>query len=137
MPKPSLFIVDTTDLRKALDKAEQDVKANLAAANRAAAEVVVARALPRVPVRSGRLRASVKALGSQSRGEAKAGGRKVPYAATVHFGRKRGNVGRPPGNHKGNNRVKGRPFLTDAAVASQDDVRRVYERMIDDIVKDI
>lgn len=124
MAKASLFTVDTTELRKAFEQAEDDVNKRLAQANLLAAQVVVQRALPKVPVRSGRLKASVKALGSKRRGEVKAGGKKVPYANTIHWGsRRRG--------------IKARPFLHDAARESEARVRQVYERAIDDIVKDI
>lgn len=86
----------------------------LRAAHRAAADVVVRRAVPKVPVRSGRLRQSVRALAGQRDAKVNAGSARVPHAGAVHFGRKRGNVGSPPGNHPGANPMQGTPFLFDA-----------------------
>jgi len=83
-------------------------------ANRDAAQVVVNKARPNVPVRTGRLRSTLRATGSQRAGSAIAGRAAVRYAAATHWGRLIGNVGSPPGNRKGPNIVKGRPFLLDA-----------------------
>jgi len=75
----------------------------LADANKKAAEVVVRRALPNVPVRSGKLKASVKAMSTPKKGNVRAGTpSRVPYAAAIHWGRKRGGV------------IPARPFLWNA-----------------------
>lgn len=103
------------ELRRAFRQIDGDLGKALAAANKTAAEQVVEAALPAVPVRSGRLKSSVRALGSQRSGRAVAGKAGVPYAAAIHWGRKRGNVGWPPGNRMGRNVIQGRPFLWDAA----------------------
>lgn len=110
------------------------LKAALAQANKAGADVVAQAAKPRAPRRSGRLAGSIRALGSQAKGRVRAGGAGVPYAAAIHWGRRTGNVGRPPGNHPGPNPIAGVPFLTDAASASTSRVVDVYRQAIDEKV---
>jgi hypothetical protein len=56
-----------------------------------AAELVVARARPKVPTRTGAARASLKARSSQREGRVAAGGRKAPYYPWLDFG---GTTGR-------------------------------------------
>lgn len=101
----------------------------LKTANLFAAEVAVDEANPQIPTRSGRLKSSTEATATASAGKAQA---KTAYAAAIHWGRKRGNVGRPPGNHKGNNPIKGRPFLWDAAQRS---VPRIEPEYRDEIMR--
>lgn len=113
---------------------DRDLQKALMAANKTAAQVVVSAALPKVPVRTGRLRASVKALGSQKSGRAVAGGGKVAYGPAVHYGRKRGNVGREPGNHPGANPTTAQPFLQDAAADREGEVVDVYGVEIDKVM---
>lgn len=105
-------------------------------ANRAAVELVIAAALPHVPVRTGRLRRSLKSVATPEAGVAYAGGPLAPYANTIHWGRIRGNVGSPPRNHQGINMVKGRPFLTDALEAVRVKATEEYQKAIDEIVEE-
>lgn len=126
------------ELRRVLRRVgNKELQATLKAAHQAAARVVVLKALPHVPARSGRLRTSVRALGSQKSGRALAGGARVPYAAAIHWGRKEGNVGSPPGNHRGRNVIVGRPFLRNAADDSLSDIEAAvlgeYRSMFDGI----
>ncbi|MGE3620745.1 MAG: HK97 gp10 family phage protein [Acidimicrobiia bacterium] len=124
--------VDTADLRRALREiGDAGLKKALRDANKTAAQVVVDRALPNVPAVTGRLKASVRALGAQKEAKVAAGTAKVDYAAAVHWGRLRGNVGSPPGNRMSVNVVRGRPFLWNAAEAARRDVVDVYEREMD------
>lgn len=122
------------ELRRVLRRvADKELTAALKEVHHAAARVVVDKALPNVPVRTGRLKRSVRALGSQRSGRAVAGSARVPYAGAIHFGRKKGNVGSPPGNHSGPNKVDGRPFLWDAIQSSTPEIERVaaveYEKV--------
>lgn len=116
--------VDGLDgLRKALRQVgDRDLQKALMRANKTASEVVVKAALPNVPVRTGRLKASVRALGSQRSGRAVAGAASVPYAAAIHWGRKARGV------------IQSRPFLHDAAQKHQAEVASVYEREVDDVM---
>ncbi len=85
-------------------------------ANKKAAEIVVRLALPNVPVRSGRLRASVRAQSSAKKGNVRAGTpSRVPYAAAIHWGRSTGAVGYKHGHYaKSAHPLEGRPFLWNA-----------------------
>lgn len=139
MAKPVVGVeVDSAELRRALRYiGDAGLKKELRDANKSAAQVVVDRALPNVPVRTGKLRRSVRALGSQRDGRAVAGRAAVPYAAAIHWGRKVGNVGWPPNNRKGLNPIKGRPFLWDAAREHQAEVVQQYEESFDRLLDHI
>ena len=113
-------------LRRAGDAGLLDA---LKTANLFAAEIAVDEANPKIPTRSGRLRSQTAATATASAGKAQS---KTAYAAAIHWGRKRGNVGRPPGNHKGPNPIKGRPFLWDAAQRS---VPRIEPEYRDEIMR--
>lgn len=118
--------VDSKALRRALREiGDKGLKKTLAGANKSAAQVVVDEALPHVPVRSGRLKAAVRALGSQKEGSAVAGNARVPYAAAIHWGRKRGGV------------IEGRPFLSTAAEVAEAKAADVYLEAIDGLLDDI
>lgn len=115
------------ELRRAIRKAgDEGLKKALKASNKSAAEIVVRAALPKVPVRSGALKRSVRSLASQKSGRVAAGNARAPHAAAIHFGRKVGNVGRPPGNHPGPNPIAGRMFLWDAANDKAPEVEKQY-----------
>lgn len=119
---PTVRINGLREVRSALRKIGQGLPAALRDAQRAAAQIVVDRALPNVPVRTGRLKGSVRALGSQASGRAVAGNGRVPYAAAIHWGRKRSGA------------FPGRPFLWNAAEEARDDVVRHFEDALDDLI---
>lgn len=104
---------------------DSGVNKALREANKSAAQVVVDAALPNVPVLSGRLKSTVKALGSQTAGNAKAGGVKAPHAAAIHWG-----VGPRPGK-RGPHNIARRPFLSDAAQERGAAIAEEYEVAID------
>lgn len=104
---------------------------------RPAAEEIVKAALPNVPSRSGRLKGSVRALASARSGRAVAGGARVLYAGAIHWGRRRGNVGSPPGNRIGVNPIAGRPFLWNAAQQRRDVIERTAAEAMRQVVKTI
>lgn len=132
MPVGGIAIKGLNELVAAIRTSGDDgLKKALAAANLDAARVVVDVATPNTPRRFGDLQHSLRALGSQRQGRAKA---TVPYAAAIHWGRHVGNVGRPPGNHKGPNPIKGRPFLWNAARQSRTRVAAQYQKAIKQIV---
>lgn len=129
---PVVEIEGAKELRRALKQTgDADLPKALREANRKAAELVVHAALPKVPVRSGRLKSSVKALASQSAGRAKAGSARVPYGPAVHWG-----TG-PRRGLRGPHNIARRPFLLDAAEQQtrqvgdtyQDEIERILERL--------
>jgi HK97 gp10 family phage protein len=98
-----------------------------------AADVVAAEARQRAPVQTGRLQRSIRATANQKSGSVKVGGGRVPYGNTIVWGRKAGNVGSPPGNHKGRNPVAGRPFPQDALDAKREEVVDIYRREVEQV----
>lgn len=111
--------VDYRALKRELKRiADRGLKQELARANKEIAESIVAKALPNVPVRTGRLKRSLRALGNQSGAIGKAGSSSVPYAAAIHWGRKQGGV------------IVGRPFLREAANTVDKKVVDIYEKRI-------
>lgn len=104
---------------------EKDLQEALKRANKSAAEQVVRAALPDVPVRSGRLRAAVRATGSQSAGRALAGGAKAPQALVVHWG------AGPRTGLRGPHNVRRNPFLLNAAQRQAGEVAEEYETEIE------
>lgn len=103
---------------------DKDLKRANRLAYKRAAEIVADKARAGSPVRSGRLRSSVRPLGTQRGGAVRAN---APYASTIQWGRQMGNVGSPPGNRRGRNVVRPQPFMTDALAESREEVVAVYE----------
>ena len=128
----SIRVDGAVELRSAIRQVDREMGKALAAANKGAAQRVVRVAEPLMPTRTGRLKRSLRALGSQRSGRAVAGKASVPYAAAIHWGRKRGNVGYPPGNHPGKNVIKGRPVIWEAA---QREVPRIEPGYRDEVLE--
>lgn len=140
-----LEVKGLSELRFAIKKSQiAGGGAALRGANKAAADIVVRRALPNVPVgRTGKLRGSVRALGSQTKGNVRAGSAAVPYAAVIHWGRKEGNVRYKHGrnvrrSNSTRGSVSGRPFLWDALQAALDsgELGRVYLQSMNELTRD-
>lgn len=107
--QPGIRVEGLREVRKQLRDFEDKVGTDmLRDAHKALAGKVVALAMPRVPVKTGALAASVRGLGSIAAATGKAGGARVPYAAAIHFG-----VDSRPGL-LGPHNIKARPFLFDA-----------------------
>lgn len=126
--------VDGLDqLRRQVRQINPDLGRELRATNKSVAEMVVQAALPNVPVRSGRLRRSVKATATQKAAYGKAGTpARVPYAAAIHWGEGAGNVG--GGASRRNRNIQGRPFLWDAADRTINRAVAEYEDAIQDLL---
>lgn len=121
------------ELRKAIkETGDQALAKALAAANKAAAERVVAAGRPDAPRGpTGRLAGSVRALGSQSSGRAVVGGAKVPYAAAVHWGTGARSGKRGPHN------IARNPFLLNAAERQTQQIAEEYEVEMDRLMEEI
>jgi HK97 gp10 family phage protein len=109
---------------------DTELPKEIRAANKEAAQVVVEAALPNVPVRSGHLRASVKALAGARSASVKAGSAKVPYAAAIHWG------AGPRLGKRGPHNIKKNPYLYNALDKTRDKVISVYEDAIKRITSD-
>lgn len=118
------------DLRKALRKADKSLARDLGQAGKKAADIVAGAARQKIPVRSGRARASLRAAVVSGGGGVKLGGPKAPYASWLDFG---GRVGR--------NKSVIRPFKREgryiypSLAEHRDDVIRTYEELVDDVLR--
>jgi hypothetical protein len=125
------------ELRKIFrDIGDKNLGKELRAANKTVSQIVVEAALPNVPVRSGKLRRSVKALATQTAAYGKAGSKAVPYAAAIHWGEGVGNVHASSGatfKRPGRN-IRGVPFLWDAADQTINRAVREYEDAVQKIL---
>lgn len=98
------------------------------------AELVMARALTRVPVRSGRLRETIRASGTKTAGRVRAGFKRVPYAGPVHFGwatrpnASRGIRGGP---------ITPNPFLYEALDERRAQVLAAYRKKVNEYANDV
>lgn len=104
------------ELRRALRKLQVDLS-DLKAANAAVATYVAAAAAGRAPRRTGRLSSSIRGNKALSRATVRAGGAAVPYAGPIHWGwPARG--------------IEGRPFIPEAAQATESSWLPLYESAI-------
>lgn len=78
-------------LAATLRKAGADMS-RLRDVNKATADVVAGAARVTVPVRSGRLAASIRTSGTQRQGVVRAGRKLVPYAGPIHWGWRARNI---------------------------------------------
>lgn len=107
------------ELRREIRRAQdQGLKRELKEANRAASQTVAVEAKTRhVPIEDGHLEDAIRALGSQSKAQVKAGGARNEtnrYAGVIHFG-------------DPNRGIRPQPFLFEALARKWDDVYEAYE----------
>lgn len=120
------------DLRRALRKAEIDVKDDIKDAHRSVADIVVARARQLVPVAPasmttatpGLLRDSLRTGQTQTAAIGRAGKKRVPYAGPIHWGWFKRNI-------------KPSLFLTKAASETEPKWVAEYEKKFDGILDNI
>lgn len=98
-----------------------DTKTEMKATHLAAAEIVVMGAKRIVPYRTGRLAASIRALATNASGKVRAGSASVPYAGPIHFGWPM-------------RRIAPQPFIYDALDPRREDIKRLYEERIDELI---
>lgn len=138
MPNPNqarqIKVENLREVQKAIrDTGDQELKKQLRLANKNVAEMVVRAALPNVPVKTGRLRQSIRATATQKAAYGKAGrANTVPYAAAIHWGEGAGNVG--GGVSRRNRNIPGRPFLWNAADQVINRAVEEYEDQIQDLL---
>ena len=110
------------DLRKVLKQISDEAPKAITTANKNAATQIATEAARNAPVRTGKLRSSVKALATQTSARMKAGGTNaVPYAPAVHWG-----TG-PREGLRGPHNIKPNPFLWNARQKLAAEVRKDYE----------
>ena len=108
--------------RKELEAVGDEANEDLKKANLEGVEQVLAEALRRVPVRSGKLKATIKGSASKVRGTIRAGTKaKTIYAWPIHFGWAARNI-------------TPNPFLYEALDDRRDEVKEAYETQIAAII---
>jgi len=108
--------------RKELEAVGDEANDDLKKANLEGVEQVLAEALRRVPVRSGKLKATIKGSASKVRGTIRAGTKaKTIYAWPIHFGWAARNI-------------TPNPFLYEALDDRRDEVKEAYETQIAAII---
>jgi len=85
-PKAAVQVEGLRALRRDLRRLGDDAVDELKDVHDRTAKMVFEAALPRVPVRTGRLKQSVRYSGTRTGGTVRAGYKRVPYAGPVHFG---------------------------------------------------
>ena len=108
--------------RQQLEAVGEEANEDLKKANLEGVEQVLAEALRRVPVRSGKLKATIKGSASKVRGTIRAGTKaKTIYAWPIHFGWAARNI-------------TPNPFLYEALDDRRDEVKEAYETQIAAII---
>ena len=126
-------VIGARELRRSLKQAGEDLQ-DLKAANLEAA-TIAARAsadlAPRGP--TGNLERTIRASGTKTAGIVRAGNKKVPYAAAVHWGRNYW----PNAEHskRRRNKTTAQPFISEGAKDSEGQWLPVYERTIEGIIQ--
>lgn len=115
-------VVGLRDLQRALRKVSADAPKELRKTNLEAARIVSDEAVRRVPVRTGRLRDSIRALAQQRGAAVRAGGARVPYAGPIHFGW--------PKRH-----IKPNPFLYEALDRRRQQVLDAYRKGVGHLIR--
>lgn len=105
------------ETQRALREMSDDLRDEMKPTHKAAAEVIVEGSKRYVPVRSGRLASSIRAVATRTSGRVRAGSAAVPYAGPIHFGW--------PAR-----RIKPQPFIYDAMDARRQEVYDLYAQRI-------
>ena len=122
MAKPSIEVEGLNELRKALRQAkDKELNETMREIHRELAREIVQRALPNVPVKTGELKATVRAAGTIRDAIGRVGKATVPYAPPIHWGWPRRNI-------------KPNPFLVDAAQNIERDIVDRYDKAVSDML---
>ena len=115
MVQPGVKIEGARELRKAArDIGGPEGRKAIRQSHKKIADVVTPTARRDVPVRNGKLKASIRPAGTLSKAEVRAGGARVPYAGPIHGGWPARNIAP-------------NPFLTDAVSERYRDVIETLE----------
>ena len=126
--RPQLELVGYRELRRDLRKLGDDAIAGLKQINKEAADIVATAANPLVPVRTGRMKGTLRTSGTTRGGVVRMGRKAVPYAGPVHFGwpsrpdRAKGWRGGP---------IEPNPFLYDAMDKRVPEVMAAYNKYLE------
>lgn len=120
--QPAIQVDGLDELRRELRRLkDRELNEAMKAVHKELADEVTKRALPKVPVRTGTLKSTVRSTGTVRDAIGRVGKASVPYAAPIHWGWASRNIPR-------------RPFLTDAAAALERDITDRYDRHVADML---
>ena len=109
------------EVQYSLTKLGKDARNDMKPAHMAAAELVVYKARPMAPYRTGQLADSLRAFARQRSGIVRAGSTAVPYAGPIVFGwPARG--------------IKANPFIYEAADKRRAEIVAIYEKRINELI---
>jgi hypothetical protein len=97
--------------------------------------ILVNRARPLIPVKTGRLAANAQPVGLVRGGQARVLGSRVPYANPIHWGwlvvsaNHKGTL--KPGTYRG---IAPQPFFSEALGYSKEEIFRTYDRLMQDYI---
>lgn len=107
-------------------------------ANIEAAETLIRAALPLVPVRTGRLKGTLKPAKTKNYAAARAGLNSVPYAGPIHWGWARVGAKHKgklrPGGPRSFRNVPPNPFFSKALGYTYEEIRANYERNMQTLI---
>lgn len=108
-------------LRRTLKDASGDLVKGLAGTHREVSSLVVAQARPGAPHRTGRLAASLRPGGTQTKAIVRAGSAAVPYAGPIHWGWAARNI-------------TANPFVVRVVDNSEEAIKATYLTRVDEIL---
>lgn len=110
------------EVQYSLHKLGKDARNEMKPAHKAAAELVVYKARPMSPVRTGALRDTLRSFARQRSGVVRAGDVSVPYAGPIVFGWPvRG--------------IRANPFIYQAADARRTEIVALYEKRMAELIR--
>jgi hypothetical protein len=138
MPDAEVQVDGLRKLQRALKQIDPELQAELKSGLKATAERVAGDARSRVPQKSGRAAASLRA-GADTKGAYVAGGKaSVPYYGWLDFGTRTAKSGQArtvgPWKGTGAGPARGR-FIYPAIDANRDDIERDAARLMDDVAE--
>ena len=86
MAVAQLRLIGYRELKRDLRRMGDEAIADLKRVNKEAADMVADTARPEIPVRSGRLKGTLRTTGTMRGGVVRMGRKAVPYAGPIHFG---------------------------------------------------
>lgn len=126
--RPQLELVGYRQLKKELRQLGDEAVASLKQTNKEAADLVADTARPDIPVRSGRLKGTLRTTGTMRGGVVRLGRKAVPYAGPIHFG-----WPNRPNQAKGwrGGPIAPNPFLYEAMDERVQDVMDLYSKYLE------
>jgi len=126
--RPQLELVGYRQLKKELRQLGDEAVASLKQTNKEAADLVADTARPDIPVRSGRLKGTLRTTGTMRGGVVRMGRKAVPYAGPVHFGWP--NRPNPAKGWRGGP-IRPNPFLYEAMDKRVGEVMAIYSKYLE------